>query len=116
MEFCLAGGGLPEAPVGALPGEKFFALALLDQAALFQHQDPVGPVGRVQPVRDQQRRRTTHQFPQHSQQLFLRGRIQCARRLVQKQNRRIPQNARAIPILCRCPPLNITPLSPTCVS
>ena len=48
-------------------------------------------MGRMQPMGHQQRCGPTHEFAENIQEFFFRGRIQGAGRLIQQQDRRIPQ-------------------------
>ena len=90
--------------------------AALDDAAGFEHEDLVGVDHGRKPVRDDQRRVVPRDFGQTRLDLALGLRVERRGGLVEDQDRRVLQNARAIATRCFSPPESLRPRSPTIVS
>ena len=84
--------------------------------SLLDHKNLVGAANGGEPVRDHERRAPLHQLVQPRLDHRLRLGVERAGRLVENQNARLRQQARAIDSRCRCPPESFTPRSPTIVS
>ena len=85
--------------------EQLFVRPLFTNAALLQNHDLVGAADRRQPVRDHNHRAMLHQVRQRLLHQHFRLGIEVRRRLIQNQDGRVLEQARAMAMRCRCPPL-----------
>src|ERR1700730_9009083 len=88
--------------VNAAARDQLRTTALLDDMAMFEHDDLIDMVNRGEPMRRDQRRTPTHQFLDRFHDRGFCRRIECRGRLIEKQDRRILQkrarDAEALPL------------------
>ena len=84
--------------------------------AVLDKDDLVQLLHRRNAVGDQQRRLPARLVLRLSRMIFLGAGIDSRDRVVQNQDRRVFQQARAIEMRCFCPPETVTPRSPSTVS
>ena len=72
--------------------EQFFVRAPLDDAAAVEHQNQVGPANGGQPMRNDERRAIEHQRRQRILHQQLRLAVERRGRLVEDEDRRVPQD------------------------
>jgi hypothetical protein len=106
----------PHLGIHAIAFEQRAVRAALDDASGVEHQDLVGVHHRRQPVRDDQRGAADGDLFEFGLDRLFGLRVERRGGLVEDQDRRVLQQARAMATRCFSPPESFRPRSPTRVS